>query len=1017
MHPLHTTCCGLRATARLVAVLLPAVLALPASHAQVQYWGVVPKPSNINVNIPYPPGYPLQMGGIIRVDADAMHPEIVLEFDAFETGMGRPHPYGGIMQASNGLIYYMTLQNGQPYQCRIIALDPVTDSAWTAATLGTEEFTWRGARGFSSLVEGEPGYLTDVTGSLGPAAAAFRFNIHTHTLSLITTLPTFVNGDGYTVKPTFLGTLTPASTGNLHGGTTPGQLSVLGAASRVDLAGNSYHVGPVSDPGDGYEINGPMLQVGDLLYLTTRKGGNTFSNPLWGPGLGTIAVYDPVAHTYQKLLDLDSTAYIPVYGFVAGSNGLLYGEAGTEPVPGINNPSCLFAYDPTTNTLERKVHFAEPPLGFAVTGRQEPRGLLAAGNGKIYGSLHKGLFEYDPVADTLRLRAPLQYTIGNPTFQYGPNAPLIEICRKPNYKPRPTTAFQVCAGSQFAYDLFNVNATNVVWRRNGVVVPAQASQRLEFAAIVPADAGEWACTLTNECGVTEPPPITITVQAGTFANSTISGDTLLCGTGDTALLTGNNGGTWNTGATTPTLAVTQPGTYYVTHQQACGISMSNSVQVAHLDSVHAPWLRDSYGQYYTGTTHICPGGEVLFQGNDPGPWGLTDTGVWSTGDTTASITVGVGDYYIVVQNACNTDTSNMAQVAYVPQPPQAVAHFLSAPNGAPVDNLLCGLDSVWLKALPDTVVPNPPNYSWLSRWFPGAPWGYVPGQSGGGFWVRSTDLAGYNPRPYRMSATWCNTLLYMDSVMVHWHEQAPQEPPVIIPEANPLFGCTQDTVVLSTEDWPVYWQWWTGSGYQQQYTSEVTVDWAIAGYGLYPYNGCGTGPATYTGINAIAAPEVAYTEASANVCLSHAPFLLTPGIPAGGTYTGPGVTGNMFDPATAGLGAHTITYSYHDGTCTGYAQATITVDLCMAIVDGPVEDHTITISPNPSMGTFHVGIARDLRKGLLLMYDAQGRRVGNTTRLVPGRNTIHQEELAPGTYQVRLEIDGQVEVRSVVIVR
>jgi hypothetical protein len=77
----------------------------------------------------------------------------------------------------------------------------------------------------------------------------------------------------------------------------------------------------------------------------------------------------------------------------------------------------------------------------------------------------------------------------------------------------------------------------------------------------------------------------------------------------------------------------------------------------------------------------------------------------------------------------------------------------------------------------------------------------------------------------------------------------------------------------------------------------------------------------------------------------------------------------------------------------------------------------ITISPNPSTGSFQVHIARDFRTGMLLMYDEQGRRVGHTTRLVPGPNTIHQEELAPGTYQVRMEIDGSVELRSVVIAR
>jgi hypothetical protein len=283
--------------------------------------------------------------------------------------------------------------------------------------------------------------------------------------------------------------------------------------------------------------------------------------------------------------------------------------------------------------------------------------------------------------------------------------------------------------------------------------------------------------------------------------------------------------------------------------------------------------------------------------------------------------------------------------------------------------------------------------------------------------VRSADLAWYNPRPYIMKTTWCNAPLFMDSVMVHWHEQAPQEPPVIMPDVETLYGCSQDTVVLTTEDWPVYWRWWAAGNYHQQYTSEITVDWNVVMYELYGYNGCGTGPHDWIYPQDTPAPEVTYAEASAHVCLGHAPFPLTPGVPEGGTYTGPGVTGNTFDPAVAGLGEHTITYSYHDGTCTGHAQAAITVDLCTGAGDGPGQDPAILISPNPNMGIFHVGVARDFRKGMLWMHDAQGRHVGSATRLRPGPNTIHQEELAPGTYQVRMEIDGSVELRSVVIVR
>ena len=63
------------------------------------------------------------------------------------------------------------------------------------------------------------------------------------------------------------------------------------------------------------------------------------------------------------------------------------------------------------------------------------------------------------------------------------------------------------------------------------------------------------------------------------------------------------------------------------------------------------------------------------------------------------------------------------------------------------------------------------------------------------------------------------------------------------------------------------------------------------------------------------------------VCISAAPFALSGGLPNGGTYSGPGVSGGMFNPSVAGVGTHVLAYTYTDGfSCTNAAQSTITVD-------------------------------------------------------------------------------------------
>ncbi|TAH41112.1 MAG: T9SS type A sorting domain-containing protein [Bacteroidetes bacterium] len=61
-------------------------------------------------------------------------------------------------------------------------------------------------------------------------------------------------------------------------------------------------------------------------------------------------------------------------------------------------------------------------------------------------------------------------------------------------------------------------------------------------------------------------------------------------------------------------------------------------------------------------------------------------------------------------------------------------------------------------------------------------------------------------------------------------------------------------------------------------------------------------------------------------CIDDNDRVLTGGSPSGGVYSGPGVSGGMFDPSAAGTGFHTITYTYTNAQgCSSAATKTITV--------------------------------------------------------------------------------------------
>lgn len=59
-------------------------------------------------------------------------------------------------------------------------------------------------------------------------------------------------------------------------------------------------------------------------------------------------------------------------------------------------------------------------------------------------------------------------------------------------------------------------------------------------------------------------------------------------------------------------------------------------------------------------------------------------------------------------------------------------------------------------------------------------------------------------------------------------------------------------------------------------------------------------------------PTLVFTPSLPDVCENDYPFTLNNGFPAGGTYSGAGVTGNTFSPAQAGVGTHAVVYTYQD---------------------------------------------------------------------------------------------------------
>jgi hypothetical protein len=218
-------------------------------------------------------------------------------------------------------------------------------------------------------------------------------------------------------------------------------------------------------------------------------------------------------------------------------------------------------------------------------------------------------------------------------------------------------------------------------------------------------------------------------------------------------------------------------------------------------------------------------------------------------------------------------------------------------------------------------------------------------------------------------------------------------------------GASNYTLVEGTPSGGVY----SGTG-----VSAGTFNPATAGAGTetltYTYtdgNNC-SADATQT-ITVIAAPT-ATLAAFSTVCVYNPSMALTGGAPAGGTYSGPGVTGGDFDPATAGNGTHTITYTYVDGNnCEGSATNSITVDGCAGIDETNLIG--LTIYPNPTNGI--ITIQFEGNTATISIVDLAGKTVNRAT--IQSNETIDISNLNAGTYFVNVDVNGLISTERVII--
>lgn len=157
-----------------------------------------------------------------------------------------------------------------------------------------------------------------------------------------------------------------------------------------------------------------------------------------------------------------------------------------------------------------------------------------------------------------------------------------------------------------------------------------------------------------------------------------------------------------------------------------------------------------------------------------------------------------------------------------------------------------------------------------------------------------------------------------------------------------------------------------------------------------------------TNLTVLPSPSVSI-EPVDTICIKITESVELIGSPPNGMFSGPGVSSNVFYPNSAGVGSHTITYTYIDDDtgCEGMSSITIVVEDCAGVDEYGLEG--VSLFPNPNDGIFVIsGLAIGTEFEII---DSRGRLVADGITK-SSEHEIELTEVEKGIYYLYATQDG-----------
>jgi len=221
------------------------------------------------------------------------------------------------------------------------------------------------------------------------------------------------------------------------------------------------------------------------------------------------------------------------------------------------------------------------------------------------------------------------------------------------------------------------------------------------------------------------------------------------------------------------------------------------------------------------------------------------------------------------------------------------------------------------------------------------------------------------------------------------------------------------------------WQWTFEGGSPATSTSQnPTVTFANEGaYDVTLTVSDGTNSNTFTRadyIHVTGLPEINFS-AIPDMCVYWPAQELTEASPAGGEYSGPGVVDGWFYPETAGVGTHSITYTYMDENgCENSSTQPVYVDNCTGITE--LSGKTMQIYPNPltenATLSFYLSNPESVNVSVFNNLGMEVMKIAHP-QMQAGMQNIHLNvsTLENGIYFIRVQAGNDILTKKVTVVK